>query len=88
MFRTAMSLEKGCKDKGKAVRNASDRQADRRMNRETNESAGRDPALEWSQAASLTHRVILLKPSPGGSLGGPPTPTTHQALYRPSSPHH
>ena len=55
MFRTAMSLEKGCKDKGKAVRNASDRQADRRMNRETKESAGRDPALEWSQAASLTH---------------------------------
>lgn len=47
MFRTAMSLEKGHKDKGEVVQNASDRQ----MNRETKESAGQDPASEQSPAA-------------------------------------
>lgn len=57
MFRTAMSLEEGYKDKGEVIQNASDRQTDR----ETEESAGQGPSIQsrvrqlLSVSPSLTH---------------------------------
>lgn len=82
-----MSLEERCKDEGEAVQNASERQTDRHMDRETKEkSAGQGPSLRsrarqllWV-SRSLTQRVVLLQPSSGGSPGWPSNPPTHEAL--------